>query len=191
MSLFHRQIHPLSIIFIIAACLNPAWSWANNDLTTTQIEALTDKANNGELQAQAKLAEYFYKGKGIKQDYAKAAFWYKKLAESEVAQAQLTLAMMYIQGNGVAQNDKEAIKWLVRAAEQLFPEAQYLLGLAYAEGHGVTKNLAEAYMWYEISAAMDYKHAVEARAALAKELSVKEITKAEEMASKWWRKFHH
>jgi hypothetical protein len=163
---------------------------AEAKLPPAQVKTLNQKAGNGDLQAQAELAERYYKGDGVKQNYTQAAHWYKKLAETGVANAQLTLALMYIKGNGVEKNDEQAVHWLTQAAEQRMPMAQYLLGVAHAEGHGVKQDLIKAYMWYEIAAVMDDQNATAARAELAKKLQPKDIALAEQMAADWWLRFH-
>lgn len=155
-----------------------------------QIKAMNQKAANGDLQAQTELAERYYKGDGVKQDYAQAAHWYKKLAETGVTNAQLTLGLMYIKGNGVKKSDVQAVHWLTQAAEQRMPMAQYLLGVANSEGHGVKQDLIKAYMWFEIAASVDNQNAIAARQELAQRLAPKDIALAEQMATDWWLKFH-
>ncbi len=163
---------------------------AAQSLNSTELQQIIEKANNGDFLAQADLANRYHVGEGIAQDMSKAAFWYKKLANNEVAEAQLALGLMYIKGDGVEPDNSQALHWLQRAAEQRLPAAQYLLGVAHAEGHGAEIDRQKAYMWYEISAAMEYKNAIEARDELAKQLSKQEILSAERLATEWWMKFH-
>ena len=160
-------------------------------LSNAEIQKITEKANNGDMQAQADLANRYHVGEGVERDISKAAFWYKKLADDGVAEAQLTLALMYIKGDGIEQDNTEALYWLQQAAEQRMVTAQYLLGVAHAEGHGTAIDKEKAYMWYEISAAMDYKDGIKARDELGKQLSKQEIQHAEKLATDWWLKFHH
>ena len=161
-------------------------------LSPPQLQKLIEEAEQGDMQAQSDLANRYYLGEGISQDIKQAALWYEKLANNGVAEAQLTLGLIYIRGEGIAQDNTQALHWLNLAAEQRLPMAQYLLGLAHEEGHGVEMDKVNAYMWYEISAAMDNnKNSVDARSALAKEMSKEEITRAETMATEWWMRFHH
>lgn len=180
------RITPLLIVLLLSTSIHAAEA----ALSATQIKAMNQKAANGDLQAQAELAERYYKGDGLKQDYTQAAHWYKKLAETGVLKAQLTLGLMYIKGSGVKKNDEEAVHWLTQAAEQRLPMAQYLLGVASLEGHGVQQDPIKAYMWFEIAAAMDNQNAAAARKELAQKLSAKDIALAEQMATDWWMKFH-
>lgn len=177
----------LGVILIYSGLL-----WAESPITPTDenISSVIQQATNGDIKAQAELADRYYKGDGITQDYTQAAFWFEKLAETGVAQAQTTLALIYIRGNGVTQDNEKAVYWLTQAAEQRLPEAQYLLGVAYAEGHGVEQDLVKAFMWYEIAAALEYKFAVTAQADLKNTMKENEIAEAEQMAAHWWNLFH-
>lgn len=159
-------------------------------LSTTELQQIIAKANNDDIQAQADLANRYHVGDGVTKDISKAAIWYEKLANTGVAEAQLTLGLIYIKGDGVKQDNMQALYWLNQAAEQFSETAQYLMGMAHAEGHGTQIDKVKAYMWYEISASMEYKNAMEARAELAKQLSEQEIMHAEAMATEWWMKFH-
>lgn len=178
-------------IFIIGITIFAPPTFAEQ-LSTQQLQALIEKAEQGDMQAQSNLANRYYLGEGITQDVKLAALWYEKLANNGVAEAQLTLGLIYIRGEGVKQDNAKALHWLNLAAEQRLPMAQYLLGLAHEEGHGLEVDKVKAYMWYEISAAMDNnKNSVDARSALAKQMNQEEITQAEAMATEWWMKFHH
>lgn len=160
-------------------------------LTAQQLDALTRQADEGDIGAQSELANRYHLGDGISRDAAQAAFWYGKLADKGVAEAQLTLGLLYIRGDGIERDNSRALHWLNLAAEQRLAPAQYLLGVAHAEGHGVAPDRVKAYMWYEIAAAMDHTNAVEARTALASQMSPQEIATAEQMATDWWMRFHH
>ncbi len=184
-SIISRLISVLMLVTLML--LNTA---SAQPLSATEIQQITEKANNNDIQAQADLANRYHVGEGVTQDISKAAFWYEKLANSGVAKAQLTLGIMYIKGDGIKQDNAQALYWLNLAAEQLSGTAQYLIGVAHAEGHGTEIDKVKAYMWYEISAAMEYKDAMEARTELAKHLSKQEIMHAEKLAADWWLQFH-
>ena len=51
--------------------------------------------------AQRNLGHLCRMGLGVKQDFAKAAEWYRKAAELGLARAQANLANMYLRGQGV------------------------------------------------------------------------------------------
>jgi len=185
-------ISRLTSILMLATLVlvNTASAQPSQPLSSTEIQKIIEKANNDDIQAQADLANRYHVGDGITQDISKAAFWFEKLANSGVVEAQLTLGLIYIKGDGIEQDNAQALHWLNLAAEQLSVTAQYLMGVAHAEGHGTEIDRVKAYMWYEISAAMEYKDAIEARAELAKHLSEQEIMIAEKLATDWWMQFH-
>ena len=68
-------------------------------------------------------------GKGVPQDYAEAAKWYRKAAEQGYADAQNNLGMMYVNGQGVPQDYAEAAKWTRKAADQGDPGHKIIWGI--------------------------------------------------------------
>jgi len=56
------------------------------------------RAENGDVHAQAALGEMYQVGRGVPQDNAKAARWYRKAAKQGEAIAQTKLAIMYYNG---------------------------------------------------------------------------------------------
>ena len=73
-------------------------------------------------------------GRGVTQDYAEAAKWYRKAAEQGDTDAQYNLGVMYDNGRGVTQDYAEAAKWYRKGAEQGYADAQYNLGMMYETG---------------------------------------------------------
>jgi hypothetical protein len=53
----------------------------------------------------------YYNGKGVPQDYAEAARWYRKAADQGNADAQNNLGVMYGNGQGVPQDYVRAHMW--------------------------------------------------------------------------------
>ncbi len=182
--------HYLLLIPLILTTI-PAGYAVDKQLPTAQLKAMQQKAANNDLQAQLELADRYYKGDGVAQNYTQAAHWYQKLAALGVANAQLTLGLMYAKGDGVKRDDTQAVHWLMQAAEQRMPMAQYLLGVANAEGHGVKQDLIKAYMWFEIAAAVENENAIAARQALIKKLTANDIAVGDQMATDWWMRFHN
>jgi len=91
-------------------------------------------------------------GRGVPENYAEAAKWYKKAADLGHAKAQSQLGHMYVTGRGVTQNYAEATKWLRKAADNGIAAAQSQLGDMYIKGQGVLKNYAEAAKWCRLAA---------------------------------------
>ena len=107
------------------------------------------EAQDSEAKNQYEMGEKYYYGKGVTKDFAEAAKWYRKAAESGFDRAQNTLGYMYQNGLGVPQDHAEAVKWLSRAVDQGNAAAMGWLGRAYEFGEGVRQNDLTAQYWYE------------------------------------------
>ncbi|MFZ0913288.1 MAG: tetratricopeptide repeat protein [Candidatus Korobacteraceae bacterium] len=128
------------------------------------IAAFKQQAASGDAVAQCGLGRMYSLGKGVPEDYAQAAFWYRKAAEQGNAHAQCNLGLMlvldtglrqasalgYALGSGVPQNvpqNDEALLWFRKAAEQGDAKAQMVLGALYSGGQGVPQDKAQAVLW--------------------------------------------
>jgi hypothetical protein len=65
----------------------------------------------------------YAKGRGVAQDAAEAARWYRKAATANDPDAQEALAAAYFTGEGVAQDYVQAYKWY-KFAEANYPFAR-------------------------------------------------------------------
>ena len=117
-------------------------------MTAEELQSLIQKAESGNKVAQYNLGLYY----DTKQEYDKAAYWYKKSAEQGVAKAQCNLGGCYGRGQGVEQNHQQEVYWYTKAAEQGNAIAQYNLAIAYWNGAGVTKDDEKAAYWYKKAA---------------------------------------
>ena len=75
-------------------------------------------AEQGDAEAQFKLGNRYVEGRGVPQDFAEAAKWYRMAAEQGHATAQNNLGVMYANGEGVPQDDVQAYAWFDIAAAQ-------------------------------------------------------------------------
>ncbi len=114
----------------------------------TSIEALLEKAKQGQAQAQYDLAAYFASGKSGQPSTAEAVHWLRQAAGQGHAQAQSDLGRLYHGGFGVPKDASQAAKWLQRAAEQGHAPSQADLGRLYYLGDGVKRDAARAAEWY-------------------------------------------
>ena len=91
-------------------------------------------------------------GEGVAQDYAQAAYWYRKAAELGDATAMFNLAVCYADGEGVPQDLAEAARWYRKAAElgnsHVRGHVKPRLAACYENGQGVAQDQAEADRWY-------------------------------------------
>lgn len=116
--------------------------------TTADLSQITRLANQGDVIAQTSLAERYYDGEGVPQNYKKAVEWYEKAANQGEAIAQMSLGFMYAYGRGIRHNDKKSVEWFTKAANQEYIDAQHLLGIIYKEGDGAPQDYKKAKEWY-------------------------------------------
>ncbi|HEY1986502.1 MAG TPA: tetratricopeptide repeat protein [Terracidiphilus sp.] len=83
---------------------------------TTIDPQLIEQAKGGDAVAQYKLGYDYYLGRGIAQDFAQAAVWWKNAADQGYADAQNNLGVLYNSGKGVPQSFSEAYFWQNLAA---------------------------------------------------------------------------
>ncbi|MAI97111.1 MAG: hypothetical protein CML37_00235 [Rhodobacteraceae bacterium] len=116
-------------------------------------------AQQGFSPAQYLLADLYYHGLGVPQNYPEAFKWYLSAAEQGHYNAQNELAEMYYDGIGVKQDYQQALKWYKSAADQGLAEAQYGVGRIYDYGEAVAEDDFEAVKWYKMSADQGYPEA--------------------------------
>ena len=86
--------------------------------STSLIEDLFRRAQNGDNDASFNLGERFFYGRGVKQDYAKAVKWYILSSDRGDCSSQKKLADCYYLGQGTERNVALAAKRYEQAAEQ-------------------------------------------------------------------------
>jgi TPR repeat protein len=110
-------------------------------------------------------------------------------AEQGDPRAQTQVGFMYETGRGLPQDYMSATYWYRRAAEQGYSRAQYLLGLMYDKGQGVGSNYIVAHKWLNLAASAadrgDREHFLRLRNALARKMTVAEVTEAQRLARDW------
>ncbi|TPK72048.1 hypothetical protein FJ930_12750 [Mesorhizobium sp. B2-4-15] len=109
-------------------------------------------AAQGHAMAQQDLANLYYGGCGVTQDFAEAAAWYRKAAVQGNVKSQFMLGAMYFHGLGLGKDYVEAAAWYARAAAQGHAKAQSDLGSLYYDGLGVVHDEDEAMAWYSKAA---------------------------------------
>ena len=125
-------------------------------------------------------------GKGVPQDKAEAARWFRKAAMKHDAEAQHQLAVLLLNGDGVRQDPAEAADWLRKAAGQGHGAARFLLAMLYDEGKGVPQDKAQAVEWYRRAAGQGI---AEAQYKLAHKLLTGDgVAQDKAQAAAWFRK---
>ena len=96
-------------------------------------------------------------GRGVRQDEAEAARWYRRAAEQGHGEAQVNLGVLYEAGLGVRQDYLEAARWYRKALEcgsaPSRDAAAVHLGVLNAEGLGVERDDAAAVEMFKQAAA--------------------------------------
>ena len=115
--------------------------------STTQTPKSPDKGQRLFDQAAA-----FDQGRGVQQDFSRAAELYLQAAELGHIEAQMNIGLMYSQGQGVRPDDREAVKWLAQASEAGNAIAQYSYALMIYEGRGERQNYGKSLEWYRRAA---------------------------------------
>lgn len=90
---------------IIILCANLAVMLARGSAPAQDSASISDlkvRAAAGDKTATRQLAEAYYIGKGVDQDFKQAAQWYNKAAMRGHIQAQHNLGLLYYEGRGVA-----------------------------------------------------------------------------------------
>ncbi len=77
------------------------------------------------------------RGRGIGQDYAQAAYWYRRSADGGDSDAMCNLGWLYEAGQGVEQSWEKAAEWYLRSAEAGSGRAMGNLAWCYDNGKGV------------------------------------------------------
>jgi hypothetical protein len=116
----------------MAGPLEDARAAINKGGVARALRLLRPLAEKGNTEAQYWLGVFYLQGRGIAQDYTKAAEWYRKSAEHGNADALNDLGVLYFEGKGVHKDYVEAAKWFRRAANQGRAEAQQNLGACTA-----------------------------------------------------------
>ena len=118
-----------------------------------EINTLKERAEQGHADAQAYLGYCHDVGKGVTQDYAKAAYWYRKGADQGDISSLSALSRFYQQGKGVPQSSEVAAYWQQKAIDS---------------GHrGLQLFLGEDIQQYNDSVKLDYKKKAEQGNAVA------------------------
>ena len=148
------------------------------------LRELRPLAQQGNLDAQAKLGEMYLQGTGVKQDYTTAMRWLMQAAtQGDVAAAESDIGLIYYNGAGVKRDYAEAARWFLKAAEQGYADAQIGLGSLYSHGLGVPKDLVKAYMWFQLASKGGSKDGTRLLDEVRRVMRQSDIAQAEKLAA--------
>lgn len=92
------------------------------------------------IEQEISLANDYFVGRGVAQDFQQSAYWFEKAAEAGDASAQMQIGYFYDAGIGVSRNPERAAHWYQLAAAGGLANAKLNLGILYFYGVGVHKN---------------------------------------------------
>ncbi len=144
-------------LIIIASGSVYAWFALNGEPSETQdsrrFKVVLSQAQDGDVQSQAIVGDFYREGKGVAANPAQALDWLAKAAVRGHTGAQYALGRMYEKGPGTEIDYSKAARWYKAAAELGgHPDAQYALGRLYFNGRGVLHDYAKAVKWYRRAA---------------------------------------
>jgi hypothetical protein len=114
----------LSVVVLVGRQQAPPTK-PSTEATVSKLPASTaDLAAAQDADAQYNLGELYKDGRGVPQDYAEAARWFRKAADQGNAEAQNNLGELSKDGRGVPQDYAEAARWFRKAADQGHADAQ-------------------------------------------------------------------
>jgi TPR repeat protein len=147
----------LVLFGLLAACGgNPKESEtaaALKEIATKQKDQLELAAENGDVQAQYRLAMRLILPANGNPDLARGTEWLRKAAESGYAEAEFKLACMHNTGHGMPTNRIEAMRLFLSSAQKGSPDAQFAMGTALTGGMpDVPFDIARALDWFKKAA---------------------------------------
>jgi TPR repeat protein len=146
----------------------------------SDLKAISLQARQGDAHSQYLLGRIYEAGNGARENAARAAEWYRKAADQNLAPAQYSLGRLYAAGTGVAQDYSQAMQWFRRAAAKDYALAKNRLGMMYEKGQGVGQDYVEAYKWYALAAAGNQNvFGVANRDALARRMTPDQLVEAQ------------
>jgi len=172
----------------------PEWEPSESDKAeaAAEFEWTRVLAEQGDVQAQGRLAYKYNYGEGVPKNPVLALQWYLRAADGGDVIWQYVVGSMYESGDeslGVIMDRAEAAKWYLRAANQDKKGlGQFDLGRLYEKGWGVPKDSVLAYMWYNLAAAKEggrFSMSAFHRDSLAEHMTPAQIAEGERLAREW------
>lgn len=119
----------------ICLALAIAFAAATGSLVAQDINAIRQKAQAGDAEAEYQLARAYYSGKGTAFDPKQGLQWLRKSADQNYAPAEFALGVIFQLGDqSVSKNPHEAATWFRKAAQQNNTDAQTRLATMLSQG---------------------------------------------------------
>ena len=124
-----------------------------------QVNDLTQRAEQGDAEAQFQLGKMYRDGDRVAKDLEKAVPWFDRAAQNGHVEAALKLGYMFEKGQGVTQDYSRARELYELAAAGGSGSALNSLGLLYQHGYGVPQSYEKAATYYQQAADKGSSHA--------------------------------
>jgi TPR repeat protein len=131
-------------------------------------------AERGDARAQVSVAMLYNDGKGVRQDHAEAARWFRLAAETDTT--GFAAAMLA---------DIEDTEGQRRRAYEGDAHGQYRLGMACRAGWGVPQDLVQAHLWMTLAAEQGHEEAQSLREIFARPMTPEQLGESERLARQW------
>ncbi len=115
------------------------------------MDALTARADKGEIDAQLELARRHETGAGLSVDTSQTIAWYLRAVRLGSPEAAHRLGGMFALGRGVKKNSVRAGRFWSLSARLGYPAAQIDWGVMCAKGEGTPRDTAQAYYWFVVA----------------------------------------
>ena len=115
---------------------------------STATRLLAPRAEQGDPEAQYRMAIMAQNGLGMVENPAMALRYMQAAAESGMGLAQHGLGFMFMQGECVEQDGQKALEWFTKAAEQGLQGAMTTIGMMYRDGTVLERDEEKAREWF-------------------------------------------
>lgn len=122
-----------------------------NGIIIYDVDNLLELAENGDLDAQLKLAKYYWENQSFQKYYFEKIKWLQRAAEQGDASAMYDLYVAYTVGHPrykIETDNEKAIFWLRKSSELNYFPAQYNLANLYVEGDIIDQDYEAAIKLY-------------------------------------------
>jgi TPR repeat protein len=135
-----KFLRPLVFVLcIVCTCAkHPAFA------KEADIDRLRSAAELGSVDSEMALGNMYFKGSGVDQDNARAAYWYEKAANAGNPVAEQQIGYFYETGTGVTKDEARAVHWYRLASANGNTDAKVNLAMSYLWGMGTARDQATA-----------------------------------------------
>jgi TPR repeat protein len=125
-----------------------AVEWFNDYKEIRKFHAIKEKAESGDIYAQAQLGGRYIKGLGVGRDQAEGGLWLRRSTRSGIISGQEWLGHFYFDAVVASRGIDDAARWYGMSADQGHEEALLYLALCHKAAGDVSGSYIEAYAYF-------------------------------------------